>query len=148
MALTRVIVANSCSPCDANPAAGARRVLGAYSRGVGGPRRSTPHFSLLHRCGTRRRTLAHTKGKRRAGGSIAGYSGGTRQHSAIGLDGDEDAGAVVWCRRALRSIPSQRGATALPTVLQRSRASLQHRRERWKSKVGGWTDGRNRCKNR
>ena len=112
----------------ANTAAGARRVLGGYSRGRVG--------LSVARSGSRgcAAALSRTQGKRRAGGSIAGYSGGTREHSAIGWDGDEDAGAVVWCRRALRSIPSQRGAAAMQTVLQRSRASLQPRRDRWKSR--------------
>ncbi len=82
------------------------------------------------------RAAALSRTQRESGGragSIAGYSGGTREHSAIGWDGDEDAGAVVWCRRAHRSIPSQRGAAAMRTVLQRSCASLQLRRDRWKN---------------
>ena len=48
----------------------------------------------------------------------------------MGWDGDEDAGAAVWCRRALRSIPSQRGAAAMHAVLQRSCASLQPQGDR------------------
>ncbi len=114
----------------ANRAAGARRVLGGYSRGrVGGPKRGTLRLSLLHRCGTRRRTLAHPR-EAEGGGLDRRVLSGTREHSAIGWDGGEDASAAVWCRRAVRRIATRRGAAAQHTPLPTSRPTLQPPPER------------------
>ena len=65
-------------PGHGNPAAGARWVLSArVLTWVGGPQRGTPRLSLLHRCGTRRRTLARTReaeGRRLDRRVLGGYS--------------------------------------------------------------------------
>ena len=107
--------------------------LGGYSAGTHVGRVGLSAARSGSRCCTgvpRAAALSRTQGEAEGERLDRRVLRGSREHSAIGWDGDEDAGAAVWCRRALRSIPSQRGAAAMETVLQRSRASLQHRIDR------------------
>jgi hypothetical protein len=92
----------------ANRAAGARRVLGGYSRGVGGPRRGTPRLSRLHRCGTRRRTFAHTReaeGGRLDRRVLRGYSGALGHR--VGRRRGRRRGRMVPSRPAQLSIAAR-----------------------------------------
>jgi hypothetical protein len=131
----------------ANPAAGARRVLDGYSRGVGGPQRGTPRLSLLHRCGTRHRTLAHTR-EAEGGRLDRKVLRGTREHSANWVERRRGRrrSRVVPSRPAPHSIAARRGGNADRVATQPHIVATP---EREIGRVGRQMDrGKNRCKKR